>query len=128
MTVKYNATLRDARMDAVISAIDASAGAAYIEICSAAYALVLATITLSDPSFTRLNGVITMAGAPKSDTDADNTGTAAIARIKNGDGTVVVQDLSVGVGTGDIQLNSTSITQHQTVTLTSGTITHSNNT
>ena len=66
-----------------------------------------------------------MAGMPRSDTAADNTGTAAVARIKDSNGTVVISGLTVGVGTGDIQLNSTSISAAQTVTITAGTITHS---
>ncbi len=124
MTVTYSSTLKSARMQAVIAAIDGGAGAGYIEICTTAYGTVLATITLADPSFTESGGQITMAGAPRQDTDADATGTAAIARIKDSNGNVIVSGLTVGVGSGDIQLNSTSIAQHQIVSLTSGTITH----
>lgn len=125
MSVSYNAALQTTRMAAVIAAIDINASPAYLEICSAAYAATLATITLADPSFTVSGGVITMAGVPKSDTDADNSGTAAVARIKDGGGNIIVSGLTVGVGSGEIQMNSVTITQHQTVTITAGTITHS---
>lgn len=111
-------------MAAVITAIDANASPATIEICTAAFAAVLVTITLSDPSFTESGGVITMADTPKSGT-ASGTGTAAVARIKDGGGTTIVNNLTVGAGSGDINLDSVSITNGQTVTLTSGTITHS---
>ena len=124
MAVNYAATLKSTRMQAVIAAIDAGAGPGTLEICSAAFAAVLAIIPLSDPSFTEAAGVITMAGVPKSDTAADATGTAAVARIKDSNGVVVVNNLTVGVGTGDIQLNSAAINAGQTVTITSGTITH----
>ena len=96
-------------MQAVIAAIDAGAGPGTLEICTAAFAAVLAVIPLSDPSFTEAGGVITMAGVPKSDAAADATGTAAVARIKDSNAVVVVNNLTVGVGSGDIQLNSTAI-------------------
>lgn len=124
MAVNYSTGLKTTRMAAVISAIDAHANPATIEICTAAFAAVLVTITLADPSFTESGGVITMAGAPKSGVAA-NTGTAAVARIKEGAGTTtIVNNLSVGTSGSDINLNSTSITSGQTVTITSGTITH----
>jgi hypothetical protein len=125
MAVNYSTTLKSTRMAAVIAAVDAGSGPGTLEICTASYASVLAIITLADPSFTESGGVITMAGMPRSDTSADNTGTAAIARIKDSNGTVVISGLTVGVGTGDIQLNSVSISAAQTVTITAGTITHS---
>jgi hypothetical protein len=110
-------------MAAVIAAIDAN-GAGSIEICSAAYAAVLCTIALSLPSFTESGGVLTMQGTPKSGT-ATGAGTAALARIKDGLGAVIVSALTVGSSGAEINLASTSIAVDQTVTLTSGTITHS---
>jgi hypothetical protein len=112
-------------MTAVITAVDAGSGPGTLEICTAAYASVLATITLADPSFSESAGVITMLGVPRSDTSADNTGTAAIARVKDSTGTVVISGLTVGTSAADIILNSVSITAAQTVTITAGTITHS---
>lgn len=124
MSVNYSAALKSTRMAAVITAIDVDAQPAYIEICSAAFAGVLATIVLADPSFTESGGVITMAGVPKSGVAA-LSGTAAVARIKNGAGVTVVNNLTVGAGSGDISLNSVSITAGQTITITAGTLTHS---
>lgn len=123
MAVNYVASLKTTRMAAVITAIDVSAPAAYIEIGTAAMAATLVTITLGDPSFAESAGVITMQGAPKSGV-ATGTGAAAAARIRNGAGADVVTGLTVGTSGSDINLNSTSITTGQTVTLTSGTITH----
>src|SRR4030095_11157053 len=124
MAVSYNVALKSARMAAVIAAVDAGAGPGTLEICSAGYAAVLATIALADPSFNESGGVITMAGVPRSDNSADNTGTAALARIKDSNGNVVVSGLTVDVSTGDIQLTSTAITAGQAVSITAGTITH----
>jgi len=124
MAVNYLASLKSTRMTAVINAMDVNASAGFIEICTAAYAAVLCTITFSKPSFSESGGVITMLSPPKSNT-ASGTGTAAVARIKDGGTTnVVVNNLTVGTSASDIILNSTSITSGQTVTLTAGTITH----
>ncbi len=127
MAVNYSAALKSTRMAAVITAIDASGAGSHatLEICTAAFAAVIVAITLDYPSFTESGGVITLANVPKSaDATLAGTNTAAVARIKTGGGTTVVNNLSVGVGTGDIQLNSTSITQGQSVSITAGTITH----
>ncbi len=124
MTVSYVASLKSTRMQSVISAIDANAAPATIEIGTAAMAAVLVSITLADPSFTESGGVITMAGVPKSGV-AGASGTAASARIKDGGGTTIVSGLTVGVSGTDITLNSTAISSGQTVTISSGTITHS---
>ena len=90
MAVNYAAALKSARMQAVIDAIDAGCKPGYIEICTAAYAAVLSTIMLPKPSFIEADGVITMAGVPLSDDSAANAGTAAVARIKDSDGNVIV--------------------------------------
>jgi hypothetical protein len=48
-----------------------------------------------------------------------------VARIKEGGGSAtIVNNLTVGTSGSDINLNSTSISSGQTVTLTAGTITH----
>lgn len=124
MAVTYSSTVKDNRMTQVLNAIDGGAGAGYIEICSAAYALVLATITLSDPCGSVGSGVLTFT-MPHSDPIADNTGTAAIARIKDSAGNIIVSGLTVGAGSGDVNLSSVAITAGDTVTLNApSTITH----
>jgi hypothetical protein len=123
MTVSYIAALKSTRMQAVIAAIDANAAPAVLEIGTSAMALTLAAITLGKPSFTEAGGIITVIGS-RSGT-ATNTGTAASARIKDGGGNIIVSGLTVGTSGADINLNSTAITSGQTVTLSSGTITHS---
>lgn len=110
-------------MQAVIAAIDAQASAGYIEIATAAFATLLVTITCSKPSFTESGGVITMAGAPKSGVGVAG-GTAAVARIKDGSGNVVVDNLAVGTAGTEIVLNSVSVASLQTITLSAGTIKH----
>ena len=124
MAVTYAAGLKNTRMTDVLNAMDAGAGAAKLEIGTAGMALVLATITLADPASTVTGDVLTLAGMPKSDTSADATGTAAAARIRTSADADVVTGLTVGLSGTDIILDSLSITAGQTVTVTSGTITH----
>jgi hypothetical protein len=127
MTVIYSTAVKTARMTAVRDAIDAGGAAGRLEICTTAYASVLATITLgySGASTGTVSGdVLTLAGFPRSDTAADATGTAAIARIRTSAGVDVVTGLTVGLTGSDINLDSLSITAGQTVTLASATITH----
>jgi hypothetical protein len=125
MAVSYDAATQTARMNATLTRIDNHASPATLEICTAAYAAVLAVITLSDPSFSvgGTPAVLTMLGAPKSGV-AGAGGTAAVARVKDGGGTVIVNSLTVGTSGMDINLNSTAISNGQTVTITAGTITH----
>lgn len=123
MSVTYSNTVKDNRMTQVLNAIDGGASFGYIEICTAAYAAVLATITLSDPCGTVGTQALTLT-MPKSDTNADNTGTAAIARIKDSNGNVIVSGLTVGTSSTDIVLSSLAITAGDTVTLNSAVITH----
>jgi len=125
MTVTYNTTLKNTRMDAVDDAINSGVGTAVLEIGTAGMGTVLATIDLPNPAFgASASGVITLQGVPLSDTSADATDTAAEARIKDRDGTAVITGLTVGTSGTDIILDSVSITSGQTVTIDSGTLTH----
>jgi len=123
MALNYATALKTTRLNSVVTAVDAGSGAGTIEICTTAYGTVLATITLSDPCGTVTTDVLTFSGFPKNATAAA-TGTAALARIKDSNGTVVAQGLTIGTSGTDVILTSTSITSGITVTLNSATITH----
>jgi hypothetical protein len=126
MAVNYNGPTQTARMNATLAAIDAGAAPATLEIGTAAMGSVLVVIPLSDPSFSvgGTPATLTMLGVPKSGV-AGAAGTAAAARIRDGNGTAVINGLTVGVSGADINLNSTVISTGQTVTVSTGTITHS---
>ena len=125
MAVNYNETVKNNRLTQVVNAIDAGASPGYIEICTAAYASVLAQVTLNDPCGTVATGVLTFDVDPvPEDSSANNTGTAAIARIKDSDGTVVCDGLTVGTGSENIVLNTTTINAGDIVQITSASITH----
>ena len=122
MAVTYTTAVKNARLEAVVSQIGT---AGVLEIGTTGMASVLATISLSNPAGTATSGVLTFSGFPKSDTTADNSGTAAAARIRTGTGgTDIITGLTVGTSGSDINLDSTSITAGQTVTINSATITH----
>lgn len=128
MAVTYTNAVKIARMAAVVTAAGATA---VLEIGTSALSGstgVLATINLNNPIAGAATGagVLTLSGFPKSDTSADATGTAAKAQIRTatGAGTDIITGLTVGVGSGDVQLDSLSITAGQTVTINSAVITH----
>jgi hypothetical protein len=123
MAVTYTTAVKNARLDAVTTAIGTTG---VLEIGTTGMASILATIALGNPAAAAAaSGVLTLSGFPRSDTSADNTGTAAAARIRTASGgTDIVTGLTVGLSASDINLDSLSITTGQTVTLNSATITH----
>lgn len=137
MSVVYSDTLKTNRMQLVSDLIagktaaaatgSATAGKLVIGTSSLSGATgVLATIALPTTPFTVSGSgtvLATLQGVPLSAT-ASATGTAAKAELRNNSDTTIVSGLTVGTSGSDINLTSTSITSGQTVTVTSGTITH----
>lgn len=122
MAVTYTTAVKNARLNAVTTAIGTTG---VLEIGTTGMASVLATIALANPAAPAASGGVLTFTMPQSDTSADNSGTAAAARIRTASGgTDIVTGLSVGTSGTDIVLDSTSITAGQTVTISSGTITH----
>jgi len=123
MAVNYSTAVKNSRMTVVRDAIDAGPAAGTLEICTAAYAVVVATVTLADPSGTVSSGVLTFSGLPNS-TTASNNGTAALARFKDSTGTVVCDGLTVGTSGTNVIVSTTTFTSGQSVDLTAATLTH----
>lgn len=123
MAVVYRSSLRTTRMNAVLADIDSGAGPGTLEICTAAYATTLLTFTLSDPSGVVAGDVLTLSGMPKA-ANAAAGGTAAVARIKESGGTVVLDGLTVGTTGTNVIISNTTITNGAAYSLTAGTITH----
>lgn len=124
--MSYSDEVKCARMDAFTTKCGATA---VLEICSAGYATVLATIPLANPIAPPATGAgLLVFTAPRQDDYADGTGTAAIARIRKSSpaGDITRSGLTVGaVGSGaNIELDNTSINENQLVRLVSMTITH----
>jgi hypothetical protein len=122
MAVTYATAVKNARLEAVVAAIGTTA---VLEIGTTGMSTILATLSLANPAATVASGVMTFSGFPKSDTAADNSGTAAVARIRTATGgTDIVTGLTVGTSAADIILDSVTITAGQVVTLNSASITH----
>lgn len=125
MAVVYSSGLKDTRMTAVVTAIDADVGAGTLEIGTTGMASVLAVLTLADPCGTVSGGVLTFDTTPAlEDSSANNTGTAAEARIKDNSGDIIISGLTVGTSGANINLNKVAINTGDVVQITSATITH----
>ena len=124
MPVVYIESLKNARLDEVTAALGT---AAELEIGDTGFASVLVTIPLANPAAPAATGGVLTFTMPQSDTGADDSGTAAEARITDGGSNVIVDGLTVGVAatpSPDVILDTVTITAGQVVTITSATITH----
>jgi hypothetical protein len=123
MAFSYAASLKTTRMTDVKDAIDAGSGAGTLEIATTSFGTILATHTLADPCGSVSGSVLTFSAI--SDVTIANSGTAAVARIKDSDGNVVVNNLSVATSGGDVTVGSTTYTAGNTSHINdSGTFTH----
>jgi hypothetical protein len=123
MAITYNNTVKDARLTVVRDAIDAAVGAGYLELGTAGFAQTLATVTFSVVSGTVAAQALTFSDMPKSDTNT-SAGTPVEARIKDGDGNIVVSGLTVGTAGTDIILDTADLQAAGTVTINSAVINH----
>ena len=141
MAVNYSSTLKTNRMQLVADLIASKTAAASTGTALASTIVigtsalsgstgVLATIALPATPGTVAGSVFTLAGTPLSST-ATASGVAALAEFRNNAGAVVVGGLTVGgvaEGTSsgkDVILAASTVSAGQTVTVSSGTITHS---
>ncbi len=124
MAVTYSSTLKDTRMNSVVTAIGTSG---FLVIGTSSLATpstgVLAKIPLSATAGTVSGGVLTLSGLPLS-VSATGTGTAAKAELWTSANAVVVSGLTVGTSGSDINLATTSINTGNTVSITAATVTH----
>lgn len=133
MALGFATTLRTSRATAIRDAIDAGAGAGKLRIYSGsrpatggAETTVLAELTLSDPSGTISNGVLTFSAITE-DTAANATGTASWFRIMtSADAFVLDGSVTATGGGGDLQFATTSFVANAAIQITSFTITEGN--
>lgn len=123
---------RSAACNAIVDLVDAPGGAGsgtgrfILTTVSGGTGTTLATIALATTAFgSASNGVATLASTPLSDTSADSSGTAAGFAIQSDSGGTPTTVISGSVATsgGDIDIDNTSITAGQTVSITSLTVT-----
>lgn len=134
MAIQFSTTVRNARLDAVETAVGASAilkirtGSQPSSCSEADSGTVLATLTLpSDWMVAASGGSKAMSGTWE-DTSADATGTAGHFRIYASDGTTchLQGSISMAGGGGDMILDNTSIASGQAVSITTFTLTDGN--
>ncbi|HZQ35371.1 MAG TPA: hypothetical protein VFD32_05525 [Dehalococcoidia bacterium] len=132
MALQYSVPVINARLDAIETAIGTApilkirTGAAPANCAAADAGSVLATLTLpSDWMAAAASGQKAKSGTWQ-DTSADATGTAAHFRIYDSGGTTCHLQGTVGIGTGDLQVDNTSFATGQSFTITSFTITGGN--
>lgn len=134
MSVQLSVNVRNARLDAIETAVGASAvlkirtGAQPASCAAADSGTVLATMSLpADWMAAASSGAKALSGTWQ-DASADATGTAAHWRIYASDGVTCHLQGSVTAtgGGGDLTLDNVSIASGQTVTITSFTLTDGN--
>lgn len=134
MTVQFSATVRNARLDAIETAIGVSAvlkirtGAAPANCATADSGTVVATLNLpSDYMAAASGGTKSMTGTWQ-DSSADATGTAAHWRLYASDGTTCHAQGTVTAtgGGGDLTVDNTSFASGQSFSVTSWTFTEGN--
>lgn len=134
MAFKLATAIRNSRMTDIITAIDAGPSAGKINIYSGTRpatggtaTTLIASLTLSDPSFPApVNGVAT-ANAITADSSAAASGTMTWARITTSVGAFVMDcDVGLTASGADIKFPSVAVSSGQTVSISSFVLTDSN--
>lgn len=134
MAIQLSTTVRNARLDAIETAIGVSAilkirtGAAPANCGTADSGTVLATVTCPSDWMAAANTGSKAKSGTWEDTSADATGTAAHFRLYASDGTTCHMQGTVTVtgGGGDLTVDNTSFTSGQAFTVTGFTLTDGN--
>ena len=132
MAIQFSATVRNARLDAIETAIGTSAvlkirsGSVPATVATADSGTVLATLNLPSDWMAGASGGTKALSGTWQDTSADATGTAAHFRIYASDGTTAHIQGTVGTSGADLNVDSTSFTSGQSFTITSFTLTDGN--
>lgn len=132
MALQYSVTVRNAKLDAVETAIGASAvlkirtGSVPANCAAADSGTVLATINLPSDWMAAASGGTKDKSGTWTDASADNTGTAGHFRLYASDGTTCHAQGTVGTSATDMIVDSTSFTSGQSFTVTAFTLTAGN--
>lgn len=134
MSIKLSTAVRNARLDAIETAIGVDAilkirtGAAPANVATADSGTVLATLSLPTDWLAAASGGQKAKSGTWEDTSGDADGTAAHFRIYASDGTTAHLQGTVTAtgGGGDLELDNTSIATGQPVTITGFTLTDGN--
>jgi hypothetical protein len=129
MALAYSTSLRNARMDAITTAIGASGLFRIYDgsrpASGGTATTLLAELALSATAAGAASGGVLTFSSITQDSSANATGTATWFRIVTSGGTFVI-DGSVGTSGSDLNLTTTSIVSGQPVSVTSCVITEGN--
>lgn len=132
MAVQLSTTVRNARLDAIETAVGASAimrirtGAVPANCGTADSGTVLATLNLPSDWLAAASGGSKAISGTWQDASADATGTAAYFRIYDSGGSTCHIQGTVGTSASDLIVDSTSFTAGQQFTVTAFTLTDGN--
>lgn len=132
MALQYSTTVRNAKLDAIETAIGTAAvlkirtGSAPANVATADSGTVLATLTLPSDWLAPASGGSIAKSGTWEDLSADNTGTAAHFRVYASDGTTAHMQGTVGTSGTDMIVDSTSFTSGQAFTVTAFSIAENN--
>lgn len=132
MTHQYSGAVRDARNNVIQTTIGTLAnlylysGAEPANCAAADPTGLLATLSLPSTWLGASSGGVMAKGAIVWSGTATAAGTAASYRIKDSGGVTCHVQGSVGIGTGDLQLDNTNIALGQTITINTYQITDGN--
>jgi hypothetical protein len=132
MAITLSAAVRNARLDAIETAIGTSAimkirtGAAPATVATASTGTVLATLNLPSDWMAAASAGSKAQSGTWQDTSADATGTAAHFEICASDGTTVHMRGSVGTSAADLIVDNTSFNTGQAFNVTTFTLTDAN--
>lgn len=128
MAFQFSDATVHAALDAIETAIGTAAvlkirtGSAPATVATADSGSVLATLTLPSDWLAAATSRAKVKAGTWQDTSADAGGTAAHFRIYASDGTTAHIQGTVGQGTGDLQLDNTTIVSGQSITITAFTL------
>ena len=134
MTIQHSTTVRNARLDAIETAIGASpimklrSGSAPANCAAARQGTVLATINLPSDWLSAASSGSKSKSGTWEDTSADSAGTIGHYEIMDSTDTTCHEQGTVTAtsGGGDMEVDNTSVASGQTITITSYTLTEGN--
>jgi hypothetical protein len=134
MAIQFSGTVRNARLDAIETAIGTSAvlkirtGAAPANVATADSGTVLATLTLPSDWMAAASGGSKAKSGTWQDASADAAGTAAHFRVYASDGTTahIQGTVTATGGGGDMTVDNTVFASTQNFTITGFTLTDGN--
>jgi hypothetical protein len=116
--------MRSAMCNGLVDGIDvgSSDAAGAFNGYTAAFASLLFECAASNPAFGAAADGVATASAISADASANNSGTAAVGRVQDRDNATVFE-FTIGAGSGDLSLNTVSITAGDNVSISSATVT-----